>query len=222
MSELSIFIDESGDVGTKSDYYIVTLLFHDQQLRIDDEIEQLFRRLSEINIPAEAAIHTGPLIRKEDEYRNYPLATRKAVFNRLFAFTRRSNIGYKCFSFEKYRYSDRFKLVGALSRDIAAFLREHSKFFLSYDHVVIYYDNGQAEITAIINTLFNAFFFDVDIRRVQPVQYRLFQSADLLCTLELERLKLAHNTLTRSDLIFFGSPRLLKKNYLQQIKKLSY
>ena len=222
MSELSIFIDESGDVGTKSDYYIVTLLFHDQQFRIDDEVERLFKRLSEIKVPADAAIHTGPLIRKEDEYRNYPLTTRKAVFNRLFAFTRKSNIGYKCFSFEKHQYPDRFKLVGALSRSIAAFLKEHSRFLLSYDHVVIYYDNGQAEITAIINTLFNAFFFDVDIRRVQPVQYRLFQSADLLCTLELERLKLEHSSLTRSDLIFFGSPRLLKKNYLQQIKKLSY
>lgn len=28
MSELSVFIDESGDFGTNSEYYLLTLVFH--------------------------------------------------------------------------------------------------------------------------------------------------------------------------------------------------
>lgn len=30
MSELSVFVDESGDLGGVSNYYLVTLVFHDQ------------------------------------------------------------------------------------------------------------------------------------------------------------------------------------------------
>lgn len=32
MKELSIFIDESGDVGSCSDYYLVAFVFHDQSI----------------------------------------------------------------------------------------------------------------------------------------------------------------------------------------------
>ena len=38
VSELSIFIDESGDFGTydiRSPYYIITMVFHDQSCRSD-------------------------------------------------------------------------------------------------------------------------------------------------------------------------------------------
>lgn len=44
MKELSVFIDESGDFGEYDDqspYYIITMVFHDQSIHIDEEINKL-------------------------------------------------------------------------------------------------------------------------------------------------------------------------------------
>ena len=84
--------------------------------------------------------------------------------------------------------------------------------------LIVYYDNGQAEITDILNTLCNAFFFAAEFRRVAPQHYRLFQVADLHCTLELLRVKLEEGKLSRSDIYFFGSRRSLRKDYLSKLE----
>lgn len=39
MSELSVFVDESGDLGGVSNYYLVTLVFHDQNDAIVERID---------------------------------------------------------------------------------------------------------------------------------------------------------------------------------------
>ena len=47
MSELSVFIDESGDFGeykSVSEYYLVTFVFHDQGEDISDHIQKLDER----------------------------------------------------------------------------------------------------------------------------------------------------------------------------------
>lgn len=49
MKELSIFIDESGDFGEydyRSPWYIVTMVFHDQQVSIQEPLEYLEKELS--------------------------------------------------------------------------------------------------------------------------------------------------------------------------------
>lgn len=63
---LSVFIDESGDFGkydSRSPYYLVTFLFHDQTSAIDAELFKLETHLSNIG-HAKHVLHTGPLIRK--------------------------------------------------------------------------------------------------------------------------------------------------------------
>jgi hypothetical protein len=52
-----------------------------------------------------------------------------------------------------------------------------------------------------------------------PGQYKLFQAADLLCTLILVKLKLQNHLFSKSEMIFFGSIRELKKNYLKPLSK---
>ena len=49
MKELSIFIDESGDFGEydyHSPWYIVTMVFHEQEASIQEPMEYLNRELS--------------------------------------------------------------------------------------------------------------------------------------------------------------------------------
>jgi hypothetical protein len=219
MSVLSIFVDESGDFGTRSDYYVVSLVFHNQKDDISSAVSKLTEELKLAGLDYEHAIHTGAAIRGEDEYRGTPVADRKREFTRLRAFAFKVPAVYKSFVFMKKEFPPRWKLKGAISRSLSTFLHDNTEFLLSFDKVVVYYDNGQAEITDVLNTLLNAFFFDVEIRRVTPVDYRLFQVADLYCTLELLRAKSADNRLSKSDLYFFGSKRLLNKNFLAKLDR---
>ena len=52
-----------------------------------------------------------------------------------------------------------------------------------------------------------------------PADYRLFQVADLFCTLELICLKDEYHIMSKSKKAFFGSMRDMKKNYLKPMYK---
>ena len=61
LKELSIFIDESGDFGEydyHSPYYIITMVFHNQQNDVQPAISRLNQVLSYLN-PDNLCIHTG-------------------------------------------------------------------------------------------------------------------------------------------------------------------
>jgi hypothetical protein len=217
VTQLSIFTDESGDFGPDSDYYVLAFVFHDQAHPITGQLDKLAGSLRLLGLSHDRGVHTGALLRREEEYRLVPIPTRKAAFTRLLAFTHAVDVTYEAFLFRKRDHSDRLALKGAISRALALFLRGNANYFLGFDQVIAYYDNGQAEITDILNTLFNAFFFDVKFRKVLPSQYRLFQVADLVCTLELLRAKLADGKLSKSDLYFFRDKRSLRKDYLDKL-----
>jgi hypothetical protein len=190
---------------------------HDQDDSISAPLAILTERLRESGLNTDRAIHTGAAIRGEDVYRGMHLDERCREFTRLFAFARCVPVWHQTFAFRTREHPERLKLKGAISRALSIFLRETAQFFLSFERVIVYYDNGQAEITDILNTVFNALLFEVDFRRVVPVEYRLFQVADLHCTLELLRLKLEDKRLSRSDMYFFGTERSLRKDYLTKL-----
>lgn len=62
-------------------------------------------------------------------------------------------------------------------------------FFYDNICVKVYYDNGQVEVTRILSSVFNALLENVEFRKVTPADYRLFQVADLICSLKLVELK---------------------------------
>lgn len=90
---------------------------------------------------------------------------------------------------------------------------------MSYDNVKLYYDNGQVEVSKILSSVFNALLPNPIFRKVMPADYKLFQVADLLCTMELVRLKLDNNLFSSSEKLFFGNTRDLRKNYLKPLSK---
>ena len=71
--------------------------------------------------------------------------------------------------------------------------------------MIIYYDNGQNELTKILTSVFNALFNNVEFRRVQPSDYKLFQVADLICTWEMLALKAEHNEFSVSERNMFDT-----------------
>ena len=73
-----------------------------------------------------------------------------------------------------------------------------------------------------MSSVFNVLLSHVEFKRVLPKDYKLFQVADLLCTFKLIDLKLQNEGLSKSELIFFGNTRDLKRNYLKQLKELEH
>lgn len=218
---MSVFIDESGDFGpydSRAPYYIVTMVLHDQSVNIADNIVAFNEHLSYLGYP-QHAVHTGPLIRRESIYSQDLVEDRKRVFNALFHFARRLDIRYVSTIVRKSEQFDVIKLTARLSRELASTLREHEEYLNGFDIVNIYYDNGQIELTKVFTSVFSALYAHVDFRRVKPVDYKLFQVADLICTIELLAEKAENNSFSRSEMEFFGSVRDFKRNYLKYIRK---
>lgn len=222
MKELSVFVDESGDFGEyekHSPYYIITLVLHDQKEDISDQLAHLETELSNMGFP-EHYIHTGPIIRKEEEYRYLDLKVRQKLMKRMMGFVRRLNIQCGSFYIEKRKTDDPLTAVSLLSKQIASFIKEHLEYFVSFDVVKVYYDNGQVEVNKILASVFNTLLENVEFRKVLPSSYRLFQVADLICTIRLAELKLDNHQLSSSERRFFKDERTLMKNYIKPIKRI--
>jgi hypothetical protein len=217
MKELSIFVDESGDYGVydyRSPYYIVTLIFHEQNANISEHVSTLDDAISLLDLPNET-IHMGPLIRREKEYRNYSRELRIKGF----AFAQKAPFTYKTFVIEKKHVRNRLEWNMKLTKAIGEFIKKHIGYFTDFHDIIIYYDNGQTELTGVIVTIFNTLLNHVAFRSALPAKYKLLQAADLICTLELLSLKSRAKTLSASELSFFESRRTIEKNYLKAIRK---
>lgn len=217
---LSIFIDESGDFGTyesHSPFYLVSMIFHDQGIDIQENIRVLDQHLSNLGYK-QHTIHTGPIIRRESVYSNDLREERKKLFNALFNFSRRLNIQYACALIKKIECEDIVAMTAKLSRSIADILTRNQDYLRSFDQIIVYYDNGQVELTKILTSVINALFTHVEFRKVKPADYKLFQVADLVCTMELLSQKIEDNLLSQSENEFFSSGRDFKKNYLKSLR----
>lgn len=126
------------------------------------------------------------------------------------------------FMVEKRFIKDDLHLNSSLSKQLSGFINSNKKVFDGYDKVVIYYDNGQGELNKILTTVFSILLTNVEFRKVLPVDYKLFQVADLLCTMELVEIKYEKSMQSSTEKGFFGSRRDFYKNYLKPLKKLKF
>jgi len=220
---LSVFIDESGDFGpyeAHSPYYLISIVLHNQNIDISENIKAFDSHLMNLGY-RHHAIHTGPLIRRESTYSNHLVEERKRLFNALFNFARKLDFRYACIKIKKIECPDVIAMTSKISTALADVLRNNESFWNSFDKVVVYYDNGQIELTKILTSVFSTLYTHVEFRKVKPIDYKLFQIADLICTMELLAEKAERNTFTHSELEFFDNVRDFKKNYLKHITKKS-
>ena len=220
MRELSIFIDESGDFGEydyHSPYYIIAMVMHDHSYDIAKDLLTLERELDYIGYPKHC-VHAGPIIRQEQEYRFESIEVRQRILKKMMSFLRQIDIKCKTVYIEKKHIADEVEAAGKLAKLLSRFLRDNMSFFASYDMVKVYYDNGQIELNKILSSVFNVLLDNVEFRKVIPSDYRLFQIADLVCTLQLLDLKCENHVLSNSEKKFFETERILKKNYIKPLK----
>lgn len=217
---LSVFIDESGDFGKfdkNAPYYLVTMLFHNQSANIVPEIMKLDSSLA-IRGYDKHCLHTGPLIRKEEVYKFMTIDERKHILNSFMAFAAKIEFSYKSFLVEKCENENQFKLISRLSAQIKAFLETKYDFLTDFNKIIIYYDNGQKQLTGILAALFAE--QNVEFKKnVSPSYYRLFQIADLVTTFELINKKREIGANSKSEEMFFGSMRKFNKNYFMRLIK---
>lgn len=213
MKILSVFVDESGDFGTNSQYYLLSFVFHNQANAIEKPIIYLKNTIVKTSQNDARAIHSYPLIRREGIYKNIKLEDRKTIFNSIVAFMRYCKIKTKTIAINKKHISSSKQLAQKIESEINEFLYNNIQLFKGYDKIIVYYDQGQKQITKILFNTFLDNFDNVDFRVVKPYEYYLFQVADLTCTLEMIDIK--RNNLSKSEIKFFGSRRDLKKNYLK-------
>lgn len=221
MKELSIFVDESGDFGEynhHAPYYIISMVLLDQTINITHDLKILEAELRNMGW-SNHCVHAGPVIRSEEEYRGSSLLDRQKILMKMMTFIRHIDIQFKSLYIEKKHIQDTIEATGKLSKQLATFIRDNYEFFCSYDTVKIYYDNGQIEVTRILSSVFNALLENVEFRKVLPADYRLFQVADLICTLKLTELKMTNHLLSKSEIYFFNDQRTLKKNYLKPLAR---
>ena len=192
------------------------MVLHDQNNDIKDDLAHLEQELSYLGFPSHC-VHAGPIIRSEEEYRGIPLEIRRKIIMKLMSFIRHINFSYKTIFIEKKHIEDSVEAIGKLSKQLSNFIRNNANLFYGYETVKIYYDNGQVEVTRILSSVFNVLLENVEFRKVIPSQYRLFQVADLICTLKLAELKLLRNSLSNSERKFFKDNRTFKKNYLKPL-----
>ena len=221
MKELSIFIDESGDFGEITErpaYYLVTLLFHDQKNDIASNVKKLEDSTQNSGFDFEY-IHTGPVIRREDVFSGLSIDERRKLLFKMLNFIVSSPIAYEMAVVNRKEAPDKISLSGKLGREISNVIGKHKAFFDGFDKIIVYYDNGQIELGAILNTVFSIHFSNVEFRKAEPQKYRLLQAADFICSMELLKIKKNENRLSKSEKQFFYKPQELKKTFFKAIDK---
>ena len=218
---LSIFIDESGDFGSyqpHSPYYLVTMLFHNQADNIDSNNAILDKNIKSIGFDIHA-LHSGPIIRREGYYHDNSKDERRKLLRALLGYCRHVPVLYTTLRIDKKECLNVIDMTEKLSLRINRYISAHIPYFHSFDEINVYYDNGQQELTRILTSTLTILLSNVSFRKVQPSEFKLFQLADMFCTLELVALKFENKTASRSETDFFRSARDFSHNYLSVIHR---
>lgn len=174
MKELSIFIDESGDFGEIKErpaYYLVTFVFHNQDNCIDQQVAKLEESVKNAGFDVEY-IHTGPVIRREEIFARYSIDERRKLLYKMLNFVNACPISYLTVVVDRKEAADKISLSGKLAKTIYTTMNAHQDFFSSFDNVIVYYDNGQNELSAILNAVFSIQFSNVEFRKAEPQELK--------------------------------------------------
>lgn len=211
IKRLNIFIDESGDFGFKegsSDLYAVSFTIHESDNSISNELKYLNDRLAKANY--DGMIHLADLVARRGDYKEFSFEQRKNIFWSIFYFSKRVNVQIHTTIVDKRFKNSRVQLNRELATAINEFFDSISAYMNEFDQVVVYYDNGQEALGAIIDTLLIT-KNNVEHRiEFDHKDKRLFQVSDMLTF--VDKIVYKHNNnmaLTKSEDYFFNPKDIL-------------
>ena len=215
---LNIFIDESGDFGFAegaSELYGVSFTIHESDDSIIDDLEYLNNRLK--NAKYNGMIHLVDLVAKRGEYANFTLDQRRSIFWSIFYFSKRVKVKIHTIIVDKKFKNNKTQLNRELALEINNFFNMICDYMNEFDKVVVYYDNGQEALGAILDTLLMT-KNNVEHRiSFDHKEKRLFQVSDMLTFIDKIIYKHNHNMkLTKAEEYFFSVKEIL--GIIRQLK----
>ena len=215
---LNIFIDESGDFGFtdgSSELYGVSFTIHESDKSIAGDLEYLNNRLKKSQY--DGMIHLADLVSKRGEYTHFNFEQRKDIFWSIFYFSKRVNVKIHTIMIEKKFKNNKAQLNRELAVQISKFFDSINDYMNDFEKVVVYYDNGQESLGAIIDTLLIT--KDNVEHRIEfnHKEKRLFQVSDMLTFIDKIVYKYNHNMpITKSEKYFFSIKDIL--GIMRQLK----
>ena len=215
---LSVFIDESGDTGFEfgaSKYYVVSLVFHEQNNDISSQLNKF---------KDDPVFHVGPIIWREDNFKNIDLFERKRYLNKILILYTILPILHKEFIYNKKEFDeDDAKTLARLARDTHSFLMQHYDYFSAFDLINVYYDKGQQVVYKALAQAFGISGYPAEFKKeAKQEKYRLAQVADYITSIRLTELKMNAGTLSKSEERFFENKKVFKRVYLRSLNKKNF
>ena len=211
MKTLNIFIDESGDFGINnnaSDLYVVSFVYLSSLNNIEPFLNALKKRLNKLKFTK--MIHTADLIRHKGDYKDLSIDQRRKIFTAIYQFSRKSPIKLKSIIANK-KYTDTYKLLKKqLTMELNELISNNLKYFQKFDKITIYYDNGQSQLTSILEDVFKNFNISF-ISDFDKIKEKLFQVADMLTFMDKYYYKFKHKLyISKNEKIFFENMEMRK------------
>lgn len=194
------------------------MVFHNQAVDLSKEITHLEESIRTSGFDLEY-IHTGPVIRREQIFSIYSIDERRKLLYKMLYFYNKCDIHHDTVIVNRKNAPNKISLSGLLSKEISKMITKHSNFFKQFDKIIVYYDNGQIELSTILNAVLSVLFNEVEFRKAEPQKYRLLQVADFICSLELLKIKRNEKRLSKSEKNFFYKQQELQKVFLKNLDK---
>lgn len=208
---LNIFIDESGDFGfteENSELYGVSFTIHESEDSIEKDLEYLNNRLKKANY--DGMIHLADLGARRGDYAHFNLEKRKSIFWSIFYFSKRVKVKINTIIVDKRYKNNKAQLNRELAIEIGKFFDLISDYMNEFEKVVVYYDNGQEALGAIIDTLLiNRSNIEHRIE-FDHREKRLLQVSDMLTFIDKIVYKHQNNmAMTKAEQYFFSVKDIL-------------
>lgn len=126
--ELSVFADESGADGLDSKYYLLTLVFHEQDVSLADVLLPYERALAEKRLP-DIPFHASPLMNGHDLYAGLEARTRASLLSSFSLLFHHLPIRYVTFVYRKREFPNVEVLQARMRRDLVNYLYDHLSYF---------------------------------------------------------------------------------------------
>lgn len=211
--KLEVFIDESGNLSFNkrgSAFYILSFV------AIDENVNKA-KYFSKLRCDH---FHAAPIIRTKDEYTGVDIIGRKRMFMSMNMLATTIGIKSKSFVIAKKDFKDEKAFVKCVNRELYQFVENSRNLFEKYDDIEFFYDDGQHEITKILEVVICAINTSTNLNIIKSNKPRMFEVADYISELALLERKCKDGLLNRSELAFFDKKELRNKYLKPYLKKI--
>ncbi len=151
--ELSVFVDESGNLGDDAKYYLLALVPHDQSKDALEHIGRYESTLAQREL-RDIPLHMNPLVRANEDYKAMTAQKRKRLLTCFSSFAWKCPSSYEVLSYRKSHFKSDEGPFSKMKRDLILLLFDKPETLQAYDIVKIYYDDGQGMVTDALHAAF--------------------------------------------------------------------